>query len=43
MVRSTTFITFRFSRILCSISPYQMKLNRLAQKKGGGVGLRGPV
>lgn len=38
MVRSITFITFRFSRLLCSISPYQVKLNRLAQKEEGESG-----
>ncbi|KAL0616395.1 Protein O-GlcNAcase [Plecturocebus cupreus] len=38
MVRSTAFITFRFSRLLCSISPYRKKLNRLAPKKAGAPG-----
>ncbi|XP_021799300.1 protein O-GlcNAcase isoform X2 [Papio anubis] len=38
MVHSTAFITFCFSRLLCSISPYLEELNRLAPKKAGEPG-----
>ncbi|XP_023062233.1 protein O-GlcNAcase isoform X1 [Piliocolobus tephrosceles] len=38
MVHSTAFITFCFSRRLCSISPYLEELNRLAPKKAGESG-----
>ncbi|XP_011790885.1 PREDICTED: protein O-GlcNAcase isoform X2 [Colobus angolensis palliatus] len=38
MVHSTAFISFCFSRRLCSISPYLEELNRLAPKKAGEPG-----